>query len=97
MEAFLRGNKTNRNKYVNDAGGRNYDCDNFSEQLRVDLQREYGINGVGIIWGDVHAWNFFVIATDNGIEIKMIEPQSDMHVTDLIGKYGVQKRCAVLL
>ena len=97
LEAFLRGNKTNRNKYVNDAGGRNYDCDNFSEQLRVDLQREYGINGVGIIWGDVHAWNFFVISTDNGIEIKMIEPQSDIHVTDLIGKYGVQKRCAVLL
>ena len=97
LEAFLRGNKANRNKYVNDAGGRNYDCDNFSEQLRVDLQREYGINGVGVVWGDVHAWNFFVIATDRGLQIMMVEPQSDIHVTDLIGKYSVKKRCAILL
>ena len=47
--------------YVLDKGNRNYDCENFAEKLRCDLQNKHGINGVGIIWGDGHAWNFFVI------------------------------------
>ena len=96
-ELFLAKNKVNRNKYINDSGGRNFDCDNFAEQLRADLQKEYGINGIGIIWGDVHAWNFFVIASTTRPRIIMIEPQTDEVIFTLNGKYAINTRCSVIL
>ena len=97
MDLFLAKNKVNRNKYINDSGGRNFDCDNFAEQLRTELQKEYGINGIGIIWGDVHAWNFFVIASTTRPRIIMIEPQTDEIITSLDGQYTIDTRCSVIL
>ena len=97
VELFLAKNKVNRNKYINDSGGRNFDCDNFAEQLRADLQKEYGINGIGIMWGDVHAWNFFVIADGRIPKILMIEPQTDEVIFTLNGKYAINARCSVIL
>ena len=97
MRLYLKENDTDRDKYIADQGNRNYDCENFSEQLRCGLQRKYGVNGIGIIWGDGHAWNFFVINDGEKPEIIMIEPQTDKVVTSLSGMYSIQRRCEILL
>ena len=62
------------------------------------LQTKYGVNGVGIIWGDGHAWNFFIVATGTDTpEILMVEPQTDAVVDGLAGQYAISRRCEILL
>ena len=94
---FLEEDVTNLRDYVGDAGGRNYDCDDFAESIRVHLSERYGLNSIGIIWGDKHAWNFFVLAGERGPDIMMFEPQSDKEVSVDDGMYSIQRRCEVLL
>ena len=98
IDMYLAENDADRMQYVTDAGGRNYDCENFAEQLRCGLQTKYGVNGVGIIWGDGHAWNFFIVATGTDTpEILMVEPQTDAVVDGLAGQYAISRRCEILL
>ena len=100
---FLREDKTDENKYVWDRGERNFDCDNFADALRSNLNRKYGLNSVGIIWGDAHAWNFIVAcgdienSLDTGPKIIMVEPQDDHIVSNLTGAYSIDRRCEVYL
>ena len=97
MSRFLVINSTDRDQYVLDRGDRNYDCENFAEQLRCSLQTKYGVNGIGVVWGDGHAWNFFVVDGGKDPGIVMVEPQSDEIVTDLKDLYSVDLRCEVIL
>ena len=97
VDSFLALNRVDNEQYVLDRGNRNFDCENFSEQLRADLQTKYGVNGVGVIWGDGHAFNFFVVAGGDEPEILMVEPQTDAKVDTLEGNYSVEHRCEVLL
>ena len=57
LTRFLLDDLSDRDAYVLDTGGRNYDCENFAEALRVNLARKHGVNGCMVIWGDGHAWN----------------------------------------
>ena len=99
LHEFLQKDATNKMRYVIDKGRRNYDCENFSETLRVNLARHYGINSCAVIWGDGHAWNIFVVVGQDGPEIVMVEPQDDTFVvvdkTD--GKFSVEIRAEVIL
>ena len=97
LSAYLEANETDRDRYIADQGNRNYDCENFAEQLRCGLQTRYGVNGVGIIWGDGHAWNFFVVKGSVEPQILMVEPQTDRVVTAFDGIYSIDRRCEVLL
>ena len=102
--SFLKEDTTDKAIYVADKGDRNFDCDNFSDHLRSSLQMKYGMNGVGIIWGDYHAWNFFVIngimspeGLDSGPRIIFVEPQDDSVVEELKGQFAINRRCEVYL
>ena len=97
MRDFLRADPTDRGVYVGDEGKRNYDCDNFADTLRNALNRKHGLNCIGIIWGDGHAWNFFVVNAGATPKIVFVEPQDDMIVEELSGPYAVKKRCAIYL
>ena len=97
LDKFLLEDPTDRGQYVTDTGGRNYDCENFSERLRVAPAAKYGVNGCMIIWGDGHAWCAFPVVSGAGPEIVMVEPQSDEVVTQLTGAYSVERRAEVLL
>ena len=97
MLAFLSSDPTNKLRYVKDGAGRNFDCENFSELVRCNLQRLHGINGCGVIAGDVHAWNFFVVVKGSSPGIIFVEPQTDTIVESLTGQYAVRKRCEILL
>ena len=97
LDMFLAECETDRERYVADRGHRNYDCENFAESMRCDLQRKHGVNGAGVIWGDGHAWVFFAVAAGDRPGIRMVEPQSDEPVTRLSGEYSVERRCEVLL
>ncbi|MYI20296.1 MAG: hypothetical protein F4121_09570 [Acidimicrobiia bacterium] len=98
LETFLRESDADSRQYVWDRGGRNFDCENFSELLRTQLAAEYGVNGCAIIWGDGHAWcAVAVVGDDQAPEIVMVEPQSDSVVTRLTGAYAVERRAEVLL
>ena len=99
LRRFLDEDATDRIDYITDNGGRNYDCENFSETLRVNLARKYGVNGCAVIWGDGHAWCIFPVVGSPGPAIVMIEPQGDNHVQiqDLTGNYSVERRAEVLL
>lgn len=104
VREFLDTDKTDKMSYVRDLGGRNYDCDNFADSLRSSLNKTYGLNCVGIIWGDKHAWNFFVCigdmdkdGLDQGPKILFVEPQDDIIVEDFNGMYSMNKRCEVYL
>ena len=97
IDKFLQINAVNRDQYILDKGNRNYDCENFAEKLRCDLQSRYGINGIGIIWADGHAFNFFVVNNGSIPEILIIEPQTDEVVTELTGNYSINRRCEILL
>ena len=94
---YLREDLTDLRAYVGDTGSRNYDCDNFAESVRVHLSERYGLNSIGVIWGDRHAFNFVVINGDNGPEIMMFEPQDDREVDIDDGMYSTVRRCEVLL
>ena len=88
MLKWLSNDPTDRGLYVrDDGGGRNYDCDNFADTLRAALQREHGINCIGIIWfwseTHGHACNFFIVAGEDGPEVVIVEPQDDRVVTSL--------------
>ena len=52
---FLDEASTDRLDYIADHGGRNNDCENFSETLRANLARKHGVNGCAVIWGNSHA------------------------------------------
>ena len=93
---FLKRDNTNKKTYVKDIGGRNFDCDDFSVLLRAALSR-HGVNACGIIWGDVHAWNFFILVGDEGPEVIFIEPQTDGEVKQLAGQYSIERRCDIYL
>ena len=97
IDQYLAENQADARRYILDTGARNYDCENFSEELRVDLQGQYGVNGIGIVWGDGHAFNFFVEADGAKPKIRFVEPQTDKTVTDLTGAYSIERRCEVLL
>ena len=99
MEQFLDEDTTDRLDYIADRGGRNYDCENFSESLRAGLARKHGVNGCAVIWGDSHAWCLFVLVGDAGPAIAMVEPQADTHVpvNQLTGPYSIDHRAEVLL
>ena len=97
MRDFLQSDDTDRGTYVLDTGKRNYDCDNFADTLRNALNRKYGLNCVGIVWGNNHAWNFFVVVAGVEPKIVFVEPQDDVIVTSLSAEYSVSKRCAVYL
>ena len=94
---FIGDDAVDRRTYVLDTGGRNYDCDNFAESLRCHLVEQHGVNSIGVIWGDKHAWNFVVTAGENGPEILMIEPQNDQVVEAGSGLYSLDRRCELLL
>ena len=94
---FLASDPTSGHVYVDDGGDRNYDCDNFADSLRVALNARAGLNSCGIVWGDSHAWNFFVVRGDNGPAIIFVEPQRDVFVDELVGAYSVERRCAIYL
>ncbi len=99
LERFLDEDSTDRVDYIADRGGRNYDCENFSETLRTNLARKHGVNGCAVIWGDSHAWCLFVLAGETDPTIAMVEPQADTHITvdQLTGPYSVDRRAEVLL
>ena len=99
LEQFLAEDSTDRLDYIADHGGRNYDCENFSETLRTNLARKYGVNGCAVIWGDSHAWCLFVLVGNAGPTIAMVEPQADTHVpvNQLTGPYSIDHRAEVLL
>ena len=61
LERFLLDDLSDRDKYVADRGGRNYDCENFAERLRVNLAVRHGVNGCMVVWGDGHAFNAFAV------------------------------------
>ena len=94
---FISVDAVDRRTYVLDTGGRNYDCDNFAESLRCHLIEQHGVNSIGVIWGDKHAWNFVVTSGDDGPEIIMIEPQNDKVVEAGSGIYSIDRRCELLL
>lgn len=99
LEQFLEEDSTDRLDYIADHGGRNYDCENFSEALRSNLARKHGVNGCAVIWGDSHAWCLFVLVGNAGPAIAMVEPQADTHMTinQLTGPYSIDHRAEVLL
>lgn len=97
MIRYLVKNPINRRQYILDSGGRNYDCDDFALSLRTSLIREHGYNCVGVIAGDVHAWNFFVLVGKNGPKIAFVEPQTDGMVPELTGDYSIENRCEVII
>ena len=97
MEKFLEDDQTDKMIYVLDQGERNFDCENFSELLRNSLQVSYGMNGIGVVWGDAHAWCFFVIAGSKTPEIVFVEPQTDTIVEKLENQYSIKRRCEILL
>ena len=96
LEEFLRRDDTNKRSYILDIGGRNFDCDDFAIMIRAALSR-HGMNSAGIIWGDGHAWNFFVVVGSKGPEIVFVEPQTDALVSSLTGEYSIKRRCEVYL
>ena len=96
-ERFLSSDATSDGLYVPDTGRRHYDCDDFAINLRSALCRHYGINAVGVVWGDVHAWNFIVLAGSDGPEIMFVEPQTDAPVAELAGQYSVRRRCEIYM
>ena len=97
LNLFLSADRTDRLQYIRDAGSRNFDCENFSELFRSNLQKQYGINGVAVVAGDGHAWTAVIVAGPDGPQVVMLEPQDDRVVTELTGMYSVKMRCEVLL
>ena len=64
LERFLLDDLSDRDRYVADTGGRNYDCENFAERLRVNLAAKHGVNGCMVVWGDGHAFNAFAVVSE---------------------------------
>ena len=96
LQEFLKRDTTNKHSYILDVGGRNFDCDDFAVMIRAALSK-HGLNSAGIIWGDSHAWNLFVVVGSSGPEIVFVEPQSDAIVVELTGEYSIKRRCEIYL
>lgn len=75
MSGFLAYDYTNNGEWKKDI----WDCDNFALQFVAAAQRYFaqqGINAaIGIIWTDVHAFNFYL---SPAMKVGYIEPQSDL-------------------
>ncbi len=97
LNKFLLDDLSDRDLYVTDAGGRNYDCENFAERLRVNLAVAHGVNGCMVIWGDGHAFNAFAVVGSAGPDIVLVEPQTDEIVTSPEREYSIERRAEVLL
>ena len=97
MARYLAANPVDQRQYVRDSGGRNYDCDDFALTLRSNLIRDHGYNCCAVIAGDVHAFNAFILAGENGPEIAFVEPQTDGLVAELTGDYSVSRRCETVV
>ena len=99
LREFLDQDATDRIDYINDSGERNYDCENFSESVRNNLVRKYGVNSCAVVWGDSHAWCIFIVVGKDGPEVVQVEPQSDSYVR--LGTsdpaYSTSRRAEVLL
>ena len=98
LERFLLDDLSDRDQYVLDTGGRNYDCENFAERLRVNLaaqaRRKRLHGGVG---RRPRLQRIRRGRERDGPEIVLVEPQSDDVVTELTGAYSVERRAEVLL
>ena len=99
LDQFLREDATDRVNYIADQGGRNFDCENFSETVRSNLARRHGVNSCAVVWGDGHAWCAAAVVGADGPDIVLFEPQTDavVPITDLTGQYSVARRAEVLL
>ena len=75
LAAYLSWSDLDQQAYIKDTGGRNYVCDDFSMSLKADSARHFGLNCVGIVWGNNHAWCFVVIVGKDGPQIVFVEPQ----------------------
>ena len=96
---FLQYDGTNRRRYVADKLGRGYDCDDFALSTRSRLVERTGSNAIGIIAGDVHAWNIFVLVNAAGeLVIREFEPQTDEWLDEeRSDKYSIARRCEVIV
>ena len=98
LKEWLAEDPTSSAVYVHEKRGRNYDCDDFAMALKVALAQSNGLNGCAIVWGDGHAWCAFFVHTDAGaVQAVMVEPQTDVWVTECRGSYAVEQRCEVYL
>ena len=97
LTAWLKENQVDKVAYFADQANRNFDCENFAEALRVALAMKYGLNCLGVVWGDGHAWIVCVVVGKNGPDIVMIEPKTDKEVTSFTGAYEMTWRCELLL
>ena len=55
------------------------DCDNFAIALAGECSLKFGINGVGIVVDTAgrHAYNVLLVEGKEGLEVAIVEPQSD--------------------
>ena len=101
IDIFINVDKTNEMTYVLDRGkADNWDCEQFAEKFRSNACSDLGINSVGIMVGNVHAWNVIVMVGDNGPGIIEVEPQNDGQITEIKDRsslYAVDQRCEVYL
>ena len=94
---FLKSDPTDGLLYVYDRGEKNYDCENFSDTLRVALNMKLGLNSCGVMWGDTHAFCVFIVAGESEPIIVFVEPQRDLIVDKLEGQYSVKNICGVYI
>lgn len=94
---FLKEDAVDKNHYLrNTDKNAGFDCDNFATLLMARAS----IKGIacGVIHGDVHAFNFFVVKkSKRKTSIMFVEPQTDAIVESLEGNYSIKKRCAVYI
>jgi hypothetical protein len=63
-----------------------WDCDNFADLFRVLVSVAFGLNTVGTVLNQQHAWN--VVVAEDGLH--WFEPQTGVWVTDLTGIYSLE-------
>ena len=102
LASYLAWSDLDRQAYVADTGGRNFVCDDFALSFKSDAARYFGMNNVGVVWGNVHAWCFvFVVGKGERPDVVFIEPQvddvRDAEIGNFRGAYAIDRRCAVLL
>lgn len=76
MNTIIEGNQVDRNSYTRTK----YDCENFALSFMSTVQKERGINSVGMVidWDGTHAYNIIVYKSGN---VKLYEPQTDRFIT----------------
>ena len=72
MRSVIKWDWTDNKKYVKDK----YDCDNFAFSFKARVDRQFGLNNVGLVmdYSAGHAYNIIVF---NDGTVKLFEPQSD--------------------